>query len=82
RIVFCGHQTTTYIGNLTSQNSSKNNVLQLLFNTQAFPNGGDGWIQIMEFYDDKKTIGIHTYSTQTNSWNTDPLGEYTFIYSE
>ncbi|HPE76070.1 MAG TPA: metallophosphoesterase [Draconibacterium sp.] len=81
KFVFCGHQTGDYVGNLISKNKANTEVLQLMFNTQAFPNGGDGWIQIMEFFDDKKTVGLKTYSAFYNTWKTDLYHQYEFHYS-
>jgi hypothetical protein len=81
RFVYCGHQSGDYIGNLISKNKSNQDVLQMLFNTQAFPNGGDGWVQIMEFFDDKKTVGMRIYSTFYNTWRTDSNHQYEFLYS-
>ena len=81
KFAFCGHQTGDYIGNLITKNKANSEVLQLMFNTQAFPNGGDGWIQIMEFFDDKKTVGIKTYSAFYNTWKTDAYHQYDFPYS-
>lgn len=82
QFVMCGHKTKPdYVGNLISENIEKKNVLQMLFNTQDFPNGGDGWMQILEFKNDKKTVEVKTYSSVYNSWNTDSLHQYSFTYN-
>ncbi|MEA4967527.1 MAG: metallophosphoesterase [Bacteroidaceae bacterium] len=79
--VACGHKTKPdYIGNLISKNIQDKNVLQMLFNTQDLPNGGDGWIQILEFKNDRKLVGIKTYSCVYNKWNNDSICQYNFIY--
>lgn len=81
RFVMCGHKSKPdYIGNLISENIAKKNVLQMLFNTQSLPNGGDGWIQILEFKNDKKTVGVKTYTSVYNIWNINDLYQYDFIY--
>lgn len=81
RFVMCGHKSKPdYIGNLISENVAKKNVLQMLFNTQSLANGGDGWMQVLEFKSDKKTVGIKTYTSLYNKWNTDDLFQYEFIY--
>lgn len=80
RFVCCGHKMDPYIGNLISKNIQDKDVLQMLFNTQSFANGGDGWIQIFEFKNDKKTMDVKTYSCLYNEWNTSPTHQYAFIY--
>ncbi len=81
RFVMCGHKTKPdYIGNLISENIKNKEVLQMLFNTQDFPNGGDGWMQILEFKNDKKNVDIRTYSSVFNKWDTDPIHQYRFTY--
>lgn len=82
RFIMCGHKTKPdYVGNLISENIEKKDVLQMLFNTQDFPNGGDGWIQILEFKNDKKTVEVKTYSSLYNKWNTGSGLQYQFIYN-
>ncbi len=82
RFVLCGHMAfPDYVGNLISANSFGDPVLQMLFDTQSFPNGGNGMIQIMEFRSDMRTVMIHTYSTITGSWTPGIKQEYLFDYS-
>jgi hypothetical protein len=79
RLVFCGHKTAPdYVGNLISRNKDEKQVLQMLFNTQDFPKGGDGWIQILEFPKDNKSIRVSTYSTLHKTWNREPLNQFSF----
>ena len=67
RFVLCGHQTEPdFSGNLISINEEGKEVFQNLFNTQSFPNGGDGWIQILDFYPGNTKVEIKTYSTVVN----------------
>ncbi|SFT01579.1 hypothetical protein SAMN05216365_14222 [Porphyromonadaceae bacterium NLAE-zl-C104] len=81
RFVMCGHKSNPdYIGNLISENIQEKEVLQLLYNTQSFPNGGDGWMQILEFKNDKKTVAIKTYTSLYNKWNTDERFQFEFTY--
>lgn len=82
RFVLCGHMPfPDYVGNLISTNANNNNVLQLLFDTQSFPNGGDGWIQILEFKSDMKTVNIFTYSTVSDFWIPGNTQEFQFMYN-
>lgn len=82
RFVMCGHKTRPdYVGNLVSENIENKDVLQMLFNTQDFYSGGEGWMQILEFKDDKKTVEVKTYSSLYNKWNTNSLLQYKFVYN-
>jgi len=80
RFVACGHMMLDYVGNLISQNSIGQNVLQMLFDTQSFPNGGNGWIQIMEFLKNSETVKIKTYSPVLKIWGTKSVEQYDFQY--
>jgi len=82
RFVFCGHKTEPdYIGSMVSVNINKHECLQLLFNTQDLPNGGDGWVQILEFHNDRKSVGVKTYSPTLNTWKPDTINQNSFIYN-
>lgn len=79
--VLCGHMSyPDYVGNLISENSYGNDCLQLLFDTQSFPNGGNGWIQILEFKNDLKKVNILTYSAVSNSWMAGNTQLFQFMY--
>ena len=81
KFVFCGHQTVA-TGKLVSNDYNNNRVLQMIYADHRTPSGINGWVQILEFYKDKKTVGIKTYSPLLNSWNTDSLNQYEFIYNQ
>ena len=96
RMVVCGHVCSpdkweTAVGFSWAKNASGKSVAQMVFNTQAIGggfsgNGGDGWLRLLEFMPDKKTIKATTYSpffgssTSTNhmAWKTDARNEFTF----
>ena len=49
------------------KNSAGKEVYQMMFNMQGIDgamsgNGGDGWLRILEFKPDGKTVKVHTYS--------------------
>ena len=49
------------------KNQAGKNVHQMMFNVQTIGggwngNGGDGWLRILEFMPDGKTIKVRTYS--------------------
>ena len=75
-----------------AENSSGKSVAQMVFNTQAIGggfsgNGGDGWLRLLEFMPDKKTIKARTFSpffgsspsTLNLAWKTDERNEFTFV---
>lgn len=71
-MVFCGHfagvkNIKQGVGYRKELNAGQKNVHQMLFNAQTEGggwngNGGDGWIRILEFLPDKKTVIIKTFS--------------------
>ena len=97
RMVVCGHVCKPdswehAVGFSWAKNKSGKSVAQLVFNTQAIGggfsgNGGDGWLRLLEFMPDRKTVKATTFSpffygsTSTNhlAWKTDDKNEFTFI---
>jgi hypothetical protein len=81
QFVICGHRLSPdNIGHLISENNSGNNCLQLMFNAQDLPNGGDGWIQILEFREEPLPVHVITHSAMLNTWNIDSLHQFLFDY--
>ena len=95
RLVICGHiaapdKWERGIVFSTDTNSAGKTVAQMAFNTQAITgwhgNGGDGWLRLLEFMPDKKTVKATTFSpffaispsTQRLAWRHEPLNEFTF----
>lgn len=66
-------------------------VHQIIFDSQAMGgggrsgNGGDGWLRILEFLPDNKTVHVKTFSplfgasptTHEHAWKTDTRNQYT-----
>ena len=55
------------VGWRVDKNTAGHNVYQMMFNVQTLGggwegNGGDGWIRILEFMPDGKTVKVRTYS--------------------
>lgn len=87
-MVLCGHISGE--GYRADKNVSGKSVHQLLFDTQSEGgghrngNGGDGWIRIMEFLPDNKTVKVKTFSplfaispkTQQFAWKRDAKNEF------
>lgn len=96
RLVIAGHvcriNNWNYaVGFSVDKNSSGKKVSQMVFNTQAIGggfsgNGGDGWLRILEFLPDGKSIKASTFSpffysspsTQFLAWKKDARNEFTF----
>ena len=97
RMVVCGHVCSPdnwekSVGFSMTKNSSGKDVAQMVFNTQAIGggfsgNGGDGWLRMLEFMPDRKTIKARTYSpffgsspsTLHLAWKHDERNEFSFV---
>jgi hypothetical protein len=87
QMVLCGHVTGTKeelmalgdraeVGYRLSVGNSGNRVHQLLFNAQRRGDAGDGWLRLMEFDADRRTVTVKTYSPWLDArglaaWRTD-----------
>ena len=97
RLVVCGHvcgveDWSKSVGYTESVNGAGKKVAQMVFNTQAIGkqgkrhNGGNGWLRLLEFMPDKKTIKARTFSPFFAAspeichlaWKTDARNEFTF----
>jgi hypothetical protein len=56
-------------------------VYSLLSNYQGRPNGGDGWLRIMEFSPANNEIRIKTYSPVLDQYETDADSQFTLPFS-
>jgi hypothetical protein len=77
-------------GYRADKNQAGKTVHQMMFDTQSLGgghrngNGGDGWLRILEFYPDGKTVEVKTYSplfglspvTQEHAWKSDARNNY------
>ena len=50
---------------------------QLIFNAQWIPNGGDGWMLLMEFKPGNDTVEVKTFSPHLGLWRTGSEFNYT-----
>lgn len=48
----------------------------MLFNAQWLKNGGDGWLLLLEFQPDNKTVHVRTYSPYLKAYRTGPQYDY------
>lgn len=76
-------------------NDAGKRVAQMLFDTQAMGggfngNGGDGWIRLLEFSADLKTVKVRTFSpvfnilpiTRQYAWQRSERNEFTFSFDD
>jgi hypothetical protein len=97
RMLICGHYCSTKgfvynVGQRCDKNIAGKNVFQMMFNAQTegggwHGNGGDGWLRIMEFMPDGKTIKIKTFSpffaisptTEKYAWRTEEFDQFDIV---
>ncbi|MCK9316111.1 MAG: metallophosphoesterase [Verrucomicrobia bacterium] len=96
RMVFCGHIAGTKdpkenIGFRQDKNHAGKVVSQMLFDTQTLGggwhgNGGDGWLRILEFSPNFKTVSVRTFSplfsispsTKNLAWAQEDYNQFSF----
>ena len=97
KFVVCGHYSPTYTDFKSSvafrqdTNAIGKKVYSMMFDPQSIGggwsgNGGDGWLRILEFQPDGKTIKVSTYSTLFGvspttkhlAWRTAPYDMFEF----
>ena len=68
-LVLNGHEMGSHVGRRTDPNAAGHPVHQLLFNAQGFGggsdekgNGGDGWLRLMTWEPDGRTLTVRTFS--------------------
>jgi hypothetical protein len=87
QMVLCGHVTGTMedrmalgdrseVGYRLSVGAKGNRVHQMLFNAQRQGDAGDGWLRLLEFSPDQRTVIVKTYSPWRDAkgltaWRTD-----------
>ncbi len=77
-LVFNGHIGGDGTGNLASTADAGNEVQQMGFNSQFETNGGNGWIRVLEFMEDGRTVRVRTYSPLLDFVRTNPENEFFF----
>lgn len=100
QLVFSGHVADIeghegQVGFRTDKNAAGQKVHQMMFNAQReaggwHGNGGDGWLRILEFLPDGKTVLVKTFSpffaispsTHHLAWRTESYDQFSFELSE
>lgn len=94
QLLICGHVADSdehegHVGYREDRNAAGKSVAQMLFNAQRegggwHGNGGDGWLRLLEFLPDGKTILVRTFSplfaaspaTRHLAWRTAPIDSF------
>ncbi len=77
-MVFNGHFGGDGVGYLQSTGVNGNKVQQMFINSQFETMGGDGWLRLVEFLQDGKTVRVRTYSPIHDLARTDPDFQFLF----
>ncbi|MFC4993744.1 metallophosphoesterase [Rubritalea tangerina] len=88
-LVLNGHVEGKHVGYRMDVKSNRDTVHQMLFNSQGLGggmrengNGGDGWIRLLTFEPDRRTLSVRTFSPfmeklGKTAWNTGPGHNFT-----
>ncbi|PMD91479.1 serine/threonine protein phosphatase [Siphonobacter sp. BAB-5405] len=98
QFLICGHVADSeghegHVGYREDPNAAGKKVAQMLFNAQRegggwHGNGGDGWLRILEFLPDGKTIQVRTFSpllaasplTRHLAWRTESFDSFRIAF--
>jgi hypothetical protein len=80
-LVICGHLSSGYVGYRADEGDYGNVVHQMMCDYEKVRGGGMGYLRLLEFLPDRKTVQVRTYSPVTKGINPrDPkLEEFTFV---
>ena len=65
-------------GHQTSQNTAGKDVFEIVANYQLRTEGGQGWMQLIEFDEENSSINITTYSPSLDQFETDAGSQFSF----
>jgi hypothetical protein len=72
-----GHVLGDGLGRFVSATPAGRDVHQILVNYQMRPAGGDGWLRLLEFQADGRTVEIRDYSPTRKQLNESPQNRFT-----
>ena len=76
-----GHVLNDGLGRIATPSPAGRDVHQVLVNFQMKPKGGDGWLRLLEFRADGKTVQTYDYSPTRNERNESPQNQFAMILS-
>jgi hypothetical protein len=71
-----GHVLRDGLGRLTTATPGGRDIHQVLVNFQMKPKGGDGWLRLLEFRADGKTVQVYDYSPTRHQCNAGPDNQF------
>ncbi len=77
-----GHVLFDGLGRTTTPTPAGRQVPQMLVNFQMKPNGGDGWLRLMEFRADGNSVQTYDYSPTLGQRNESPKNQFQFNYAK
>ena len=77
-LAFNGHILLDGTGRLVGTNDYGNQVFQMLANYQMRPDGGGGFLRLVQFFPDEDRMTVKTYSPYLNAWLTDPENQFAY----
>jgi hypothetical protein len=72
-----GHVCGDGLGRVVSKLPNGQDLPQMLCDYQIRPNGGDGWLRLLEFRPDHKTVAVYDYSVTRDECNASPDATFT-----
>lgn len=69
------------LGN-TAPDAGGREVPQVLVNFQMRPKGGDGWLRLLEFKKDRRTVDVYDYSPTRKQRNEGKENQFTMKVAE
>jgi hypothetical protein len=72
-----GHVLGDGLGRMATKTPKGREVPQVLVNFQMRPKGGDGWLRLLEFQPDGKTVEVSDYSPTRGQRNESPQNRFT-----
>ncbi|HEX6962632.1 MAG TPA: hypothetical protein VF175_12240, partial [Lacipirellula sp.] len=81
-MTFNGHIGGDGVGFKHSVGLEGNDVYQMLIDTQFETNGGNGWLRVVEFLEDGKTVRVRTYSPFLDMSRTSPAHQFELVLSQ
>ena len=79
---FNGHIGGDQIGYRVDTSSAGDKVHQMLINSQFETNAGNGWMRVLEFLDDGKTVRVRTYSPHFGLYRTNQANSFEITLSQ
>jgi len=71
-----GHVLGDGLGRVTSPAPGGRSIHQMLVNFQMRPNGGDGWLRLLEFRPEGNTLHVVDYSPTRHQLNQSPQNQF------